>query len=100
MAAVPPAAACMHLLPAAPACRCITTALPWHAVTPIALMRGTLCARCRQLAADVAAAAEQLGLDAGETVLESFACRLLQSYTSVSNFFTPVQQVGWLLCLL
>lgn len=49
----------------------------------------------------MAAAAEQLGLDSGESVLESFACRLLQSYTSVSNFFTPVQQVcgdntaGW-----
>lgn len=48
---------------------------------------------CRQLAADVAAAAEQLGLEGGESVLESFSCRLLQSYTSVSNFFTPVQQV-------
>lgn len=53
----------------------------------------------------MAAAAEQLGLESGESVLESFACRLLQSYTSVSNFFTPVQQVcgdntaGWGRCV-
>lgn len=45
------------------------------------------------------AAAEQLGLEGGETVLESFACRLLQSYTSTCNFFTPVKQVSRAGCL-
>ncbi|KAL4423385.1 hypothetical protein ABPG77_004316 [Micractinium sp. CCAP 211/92] len=42
---------------------------------------------------DVAAAAEALGLEGGETVLESFGCVLWQTYTSTNNFFTPVRQV-------
>lgn len=42
----------------------------------------------------MAAAAEALGLEAGETVLESFGCVLWQTYTSTNNFFTPVRQVG------
>ncbi|KAL4448254.1 hypothetical protein ABPG75_005473 [Micractinium tetrahymenae] len=44
---------------------------------------------------DVAAAAEALGLEAGETVLESFGCVLWQTYTSTNNFFTPVRQVSF-----
>lgn len=43
---------------------------------------------------DVQQAAEALGLDGGETVLESFACQLLQTYTCSSNFFTPVRQAS------
>eukprot|EP00887_Chlorella_sp_A99_P004272 scaffold15.g4272.t1 len=34
-----------------------------------------------------------LGLEAGEAVLESFACQLLQTYTCTSNFFTPVRTI-------
>ena len=36
----------------------------------------------------------QLGLEAGEEVMESFRCELLQSYTCSNNFFTPVQLVS------
>ncbi|EFN56235.1 expressed protein [Chlorella variabilis] len=43
---------------------------------------------------DVQQAAEALGLDGGETVLESFACQLLQTYTCSSNFFTPIAFPG------
>lgn len=49
---------------------------------------------CRPRALDAAAAGAQLGLEAGETVLECFACRLWQTYTATNNFFTPVRQVG------
>lgn len=40
-----------------------------------------------------------LGLEGGESVLESFACTLLQTYTATSNFFTPPRQVRRLRCL-
>jgi hypothetical protein len=43
---------------------------------------------------DVQQAAQALGLEGGETVLESFACQLLQTYTCSSNFFTPVRQAS------
>jgi hypothetical protein len=39
-------------------------------------------------------AAEQLGLGGGETVLESFACQLLPTYTATNNFFTPLKQAS------
>jgi hypothetical protein len=43
---------------------------------------------------DVQQAADSLRLEPGESVLESFSCTLLQTYTCSSNFFTPVRQVG------
>lgn len=43
---------------------------------------------------DVQQAAQSLGLEAGETVLESFACQLLQTYTCSSNSLTPVRQAS------
>ncbi|PSC70335.1 hypothetical protein C2E20_6248 [Micractinium conductrix] len=46
-------------------------------------------------AGDLSAAVAALGLEAGETVLESFSCQLWQSYTATNNFFTPVRQVAF-----
>lgn len=43
--------------------------------------------------ANVDDAAAALGLEAGETLLESFGCVLWQTYTATNNFFTPVRQV-------
>ena len=42
---------------------------------------------------DYAAIAEALGLDAGEAILESFRCQLLQTYRAANNPLTPDRTV-------
>lgn len=54
------------------------------------------CSRpSRPSAQALAEAAASLGLEAGESVLESFACSLLQTYTSTANFYTAPRQASW-----
>lgn len=45
-------------------------------------------------AQDYSAIQLRLGLDAGEAILESFKCQLLQAYTCTNNPFTPDRQAS------